>query len=311
VNSRFGAQAALARPALIVLALGFLLALSTGGDRGVRSLAQETAATPATPVADLPDFAQLVTERPGEFRSGSCAEPGETIATLTPLTTPEGEAQGQGTAIEAERSYTSVPIPIESFLESQANVTIFLSAEDDTVIACGDIGGVLGESGSVVVRLSEQQGSGFVGIAYLAAADPGTTGASIFLVGERTVAETRELVAATPAADAALEPIPEPTPTAEPVQVVDLALLEWLIDAPDEIRAGQVNFAVTNEGAEAHSLVIESGGVIIAELEQPIAPGESGVLSATLLPGEYVLYCPIGDGAHRAEGMERTLLVVP
>ena len=41
---------------------------------------------------------------------------------------------------------------------------------------------------------------------------------------------------------------------------MDLALLEWLIDMPAEIRAGPVNFVVTNEGSEAHSLVIEGNG---------------------------------------------------
>ena len=126
----------------------------------------------------------------------------------------------------------------------------------------------------------------------------------------RTVAETRELVAAaTP--ETPLEPIPEPTPTAEPLQVVDLVLLEWLIDMPGETRAGPVNFVVTNDGSEAHSVVIESGGVVIAELPAPLDPSESTILTADLLPGEYVVYCPLGEGEHREAGMETTLLVVP
>jgi hypothetical protein len=123
------------------------------------------------------------------------------------------------------------------------------------------------------------------------------------------VAETRELAAATP--DAALNPLVAPTPTAEPVQIVEVALLEWLIDMDEETRAGQVEFVVTNEGAEAHGLVIESGGVVAAELPEPLAPGASSILSATLAPGEYVIYCPVGDGEHREEGMETTLSVVP
>ena len=102
-----------------------------------------------------------------------------------------------------------------------------------------------------------------------------------------------------------------PTPTAEPVQVVDLALLEWLIDLPAEIRAGQINFVITNEGTEPHSLIIESGGVVVAELPRPVNPGEATILAATLAPGEYLVYCPLEDGAHREEGMEATLTVVP
>jgi hypothetical protein len=311
LDSKDRRWAALARPALIVLILGLLLAASIDGNRGARSLAQEDAATPATPATPVAiDFGQLVASRPAEVLSGSCDEPGETIATLTSLETPEGEAQGQGTAIEAESSYTTIPIPLESLLSGQTNITVLLSDEaSETVVACGEIGGVPGEGGALVVKLSERDGSGFSGIAFLAPGDPGTTGASVFLAGERTVAETRELVAAaTP--EAALEPIPEPTPTAEPVQVVDLVLLEWMIDMPTEIRAGQVNFVVTNEGAEAHSVVIEGNGLVF-ELPAPLDSGESSILSAELPPGEYVVYCPVGEGEHREEGMETTLAVVP
>jgi hypothetical protein len=259
------------------------------------------------------DFNQLVTERPAEIKSGSCAEPGDTIAELTPLEAPQGEAQGQPEAIEAERSYTAVPLAMDSLLGTATNVSVMLSdAESDVVLACGEIGGVISEGGSLVIKLSEQGGSGFLGIAYLAPEDPATTGVSLFLAGELTVAETGELVPevaeATPAAT--LEPIPEPTPTAEPIQVVDLALLEWLIDMPKEVRAGQINFVVTNEGTEAHSLVIEGQGLSFA-LPHPLDPGDSTVLNATLPPGDYVVYCPLGDGKHRANGMEETLSVVP
>jgi hypothetical protein len=304
-------RVALARPALIALILCLLLAASISGNRGGRSLAQEVKATPlatpGTPVAI--DFDQLVAERPAEVLSGSCADSGDSIASLTPLESPEGEAQRQGAAIEAESSYTTIPIPLESLLSGQASIAVLLAEEaSETVIACGEIGGVLSEGGSLVVKLSERNGSGFSGVAYLAPGDPGTTGASVFLAGERTVAETRELVAA--ATPAALEPVPEPTPTAEPVQVVDLVLLEWLIDMPAEIRAGQVNFVVTNEGSEAHSAVVEGNGLVF-ELPAPLDSGESSILSAELPPGEYVVYCPVGEGEHREKGMEATVVVVP
>ena len=298
----------------MALTLTLLVIASLASGRSGRSLAQEgtpaaTPATPATPVAI--DFTRLVAARPAEIRSGSCTAPGETITALTPLEKPAGEAAGQPGAIEAERSYTSVPLAIESLLESPTTITVLLDeSEDGVVIACGELGGVVSEGGSLVVKLSEQNGSGFSGIAFLSAEDAGTTGASVFLAGELTVAETRELAdVATPSEE--LTPIPEPTPTAEPVQVVDLVLLEWMIDMPAEIRAGTVNVVVTNEGVEAHSLVIESGGVAVAELPQPLDPGESTVLTVDLAPGEYTVYCPLGDGQHREEGMERTLTVAP
>jgi hypothetical protein len=298
--------AALVKPALVVMVLGLLLALGVAG-RDSRSLAQEGAATPATPVAI--DFDQIVAERPAEIVAGACDDPGEPVAALSPLSTSEGEAQGQGTAIEAARSYTSIPIAIDAIFAGQTSVSVAFSGDEPgTVIACGEIGGVPSEGGSLVVKLSPHNESGFTGIAFLAPEDAGVTGVSVFLAGNRTVAETRELAAATP--DAALDPLVAPTPTAEPVQIVEVALLEWLIDMDEETRAGQVEFVVTNEGAEAHDLVIDSGGVI-AELPEPLAPGASSVLSVTLAPGEYVVYCPVGDGEHREEGMEATLVVIP
>lgn len=271
----------------------------------IQSLAQEGGATPGAV-----DFAQVVTERPAEIISGSCDEGGELVAVLTPLTIPEGEAQGQGQAIEAERSYSVVPVPIADLLAGQTSVRVLLSAEEsDTTVACGEIGGVPNEGGSLVIKLSERNGSGFTGIAFLAPDESGSAGVSLFLGGERSVAESRELAASTPSVD--LETIAAPTPTVEPVQVIDVALLEWVIDAPAEIRAGQVNFVVTNEGAESHRLVIESGGAVVAELAEAIGPDQSAVLQVTLAPGEYLLYCPLDEGAHRMDGMESTLTVAP
>jgi hypothetical protein len=306
---------ALARPALAVLAVALVSLLAASSIGGNRSLAQEgaatpasAAATPATPVAI--DFDQLVAQRPADVHAGSCTDPGEVLAALTPLERPEGEAQGQPAAIEAERSYTSLPIAIDALLAGQTSISVLLSeAESETAIACGEIGGVLDESGAIVVRLSERNGSGFAGIAFLAAGDAGTTGASVFVAGERSVGETRALMAAaTP--EQPLQPIPEPTPTAEPVQIVDLVLLEWMIDIPNATRAGKVNFVITNEGARAHSLVIEGEGLVF-ELQAPLDPGASTILTADLPPGLYVLYCPLGEGEHREEGMEAALVVEP
>jgi hypothetical protein len=289
---------------LLAAAASGLLVLAAIGGEG-RSTAQEG---DATPVAI--DFDQFVTERPAEIIAGDCDAPGEPVAILTALTTPVGEAQGQGQAIEAERSYTAIPVPISDLLAGQTSISVLLSADaNDVVVACGEIGGVPSDGGSIVVKLSEQGSSGFTGIAFLAPDDAGGAGVSVFLAGKRTVVETRELVGATPGV--ALDVVAAPTPTAEPVQVIDVALLEWVVDAPEAIRAGQINFVVTNEGSVSHSLVIESGGVVVTELPEPVDPDASTVLTATLPAGEYVLFCPVDDGQHRAEGMETRLTVLP
>ena len=306
-------QTSSARTVAVMAMAGALLALSFFGTPGSPSLARQDSqdsavATPGTPVAI--DFTRPVAERPAQIQAGVCGSEAEPLAILTALEKPEGEAEGQPNAIEAERSYTSIPLSLQALLTGQTNVSVLLdSADDAVVIACGEIGGVLSEGGSLVVKLSEQNGSGYSGIAFLSPEDTGSTGASIFLAGELNVSETRALAAAaTPAGD--LTPLPEPTPTAEPVQVADIVLLEWLIDMPSDIRAGAARLVVTNEGTEAHSLVVEGQGLVF-ELPVPLAPGDSTILSADLPPGDYLVYCPEGDGEHRAQGMEATLSVIP
>ncbi len=310
MSVRVAPRAAVARPLLAAAIVGSLVLGSLASGPTRRSLAQEgtPAATPATPVAI--DFTRPVAERPVQIQAGVCGSVGEPLAILTPLEKPEGEAEGQPTAIEAERSYSSVPLSLEALLTGQTNVTVLLDGADDAVvIACGEIGGVLSEGGSLVVKLAEQNGSGYSGIAFLSPEDAGGAGASIFLAGELTVAETRALAAvATPASE--LTPLPEPTPTAEPVQIADIVLLEWMIDMPREIRAGAARLVITNEGTEPHSLIVDGQGLVF-ELPSPLAPGDSTILSADLPPGDYLVYCPQGEGEHRAEGMEATLTVVP
>ncbi|MCA9880152.1 MAG: hypothetical protein KC442_20300 [Thermomicrobiales bacterium] len=303
------------RLAVAVSALAALLVGSVSLSPATPSRAFQDATPAATPAASpIADFLQLVAERPAVIRSGSCAEPGDPVADLTALTTPDGEARGQGTAVEAARSYTSVPIALETLLAGETHISAYLQPGSETVVACGDLGGVVSEGGSLVVKLSAEHDSGFNGIAFLGAEDAGSTGVSVFLAPPLTVAETRELAAsaadATPENLPALEPTAIPTPTAEPIQVADVALLEWLIDMPAEVRAGEINFAVTNEGAQAHGLVIEGPGGTFS-LPQPLAPGASTLLNATLAPGEYTVYCPEGEGEHRDEGMVLTLTVVP
>lgn len=311
MHGPLGRRLAISGSVLVALIMGSM-ALPPATPSHAFQDATPGAATPAaSPIADL---LQVVAERPATIRSGSCAQPGDVVSDLEPLTTPEGEAQGQGTAIEAARSYTSVPIDIATLLATETNITAFLESGSDVVVACGDLGGVVSEGGSLVVKLDGENGSDFTGIAFLGSEDVGSTGISVFLASPLTVSETREIISvapdATPDSLPALEPTAVPTPTAEPIQVADVALLEWLIDMPAEVRAGEINFAVTNEGTEAHSLVIEGPGGTFS-LPESLPPGASTVLNATLSPGDYVVYCPQGDGEHRSEGMELTLTVAP
>jgi uncharacterized cupredoxin-like copper-binding protein len=92
------------------------------------------------------------------------------------------------------------------------------------------------------------------------------------------------------------------------------------------IQAGVVQFNVENEGDMSHSLAIErrvddddddnatptpeaTPGMMDEDLvwDETLDAGESGTWIVRLEPGEYVLYCPIGN--HRDEGMEIEITV--
>ncbi|SDX83807.1 Uncharacterized copper-binding protein, cupredoxin-like subfamily [Modestobacter sp. DSM 44400] len=72
------------------------------------------------------------------------------------------------------------------------------------------------------------------------------------------------------------------------------------------LPAGTYTFEVTNTGDATHSLTIEGPGGIDMTSDT-VQGGESTTMTVTLQPGEYEVYCPIGN--HRAMGMDTTLTV--
>jgi plastocyanin len=82
---------------------------------------------------------------------------------------------------------------------------------------------------------------------------------------------------------------------------------DFAIDLSDrELTAGTYTFTVTNAGKATHSLEIEGPGLSDATSDT-LQGGQSTTLTVTLQPGEYEVYCPIGN--HRAMGMDTTLTV--
>lgn len=81
---------------------------------------------------------------------------------------------------------------------------------------------------------------------------------------------------------------------------------EFALDPADPtVAAGEVTITATNDGATLHNLEVEGNGV--EEITDDLDPGQSGELTLDLEPGEYEMYCAIGD--HAAQGMEGTLTV--
>jgi hypothetical protein len=243
--------------------------------------------------------------RPSHIHIGGCDELGEVVQPLTNLTVPTGELLGSGGAVIAEAAFTNIPQPLSAFLEEDHALKVHLSREQIQVyLACGDIGGTVDADGALIVGMKELDDSGYAGIAYLVPAGNGGTNISVMIAqvipGEDDAAAAQPAEAAgTPAADAAADTGPE---------LVDVSLTNFNIDMPEELTAGSYRFAIVNNGAAPHNLVIEGEG-ITKRLANNLQPGQSGFLNVDLEPGTYTVFCPVGEGAHRANGMELTLTV--
>jgi plastocyanin len=83
---------------------------------------------------------------------------------------------------------------------------------------------------------------------------------------------------------------------------------DYALDPADPtVTAGTVTIEATNDGQTTHSIEVE-GPSGEQELEQDLAPGDSGTLEVDLSkPGTYEWYCPVGN--HKEMGMEGEITV--
>jgi hypothetical protein len=253
--------------------------------------------------------------RPSHIHEGDCDEPGGVIQGLTPLTVPSGPTAGNSDAVLAEAAFSSIPLSVDDMLASDHSLKVHLSAEQiDVYLVCGDIGGALDADGALIVGLKEQDGSGYTGIAYLVPNASGQTSVSVMIAKVLPGGGAGDDSAAAPAdageADAGEEAAgaDEGAAPASGVNVVGVTLNEFSINMPTELPAGPTQFNITNVGNLPHNFVIEGQG-ISGQLDTNLEPRTSGQLSGDLVPGTYTVFCPVGNGAHRANGMEITITV--
>jgi plastocyanin len=87
---------------------------------------------------------------------------------------------------------------------------------------------------------------------------------------------------------------------------VDVRLTEYVIEMPQTLPPGPTTFLLHNLGHKSHSFKLEGPG--ITDMSPAIVkPGKTGTVQVTLQPGEYTVYCPIGN--HSAKGMTTKLVV--
>ena len=104
----------------------------------------------------------------------------EPVATLTNVRPPDGDPAGADTASAVETSFTSLDLPLDDILADD-HVLVVFDEDDDTVpLACGAIGGIVTEDGSLAFGLPAVGESRYSGVAYLSE-DGDQTDATLFL----------------------------------------------------------------------------------------------------------------------------------
>jgi hypothetical protein len=127
--------------------------------------AQSPSMSPATSPSSGPVIEQ---PHPAHIHTGTCAELGEIVAPLSDVTYAPDQPADAPAASRVEVSSTEVELSLEGILDSPHAIMAHESAAAmQNYIACADLAGALFAPDLLVVSLTEQNGSGFTGIAIL------------------------------------------------------------------------------------------------------------------------------------------------
>jgi plastocyanin len=225
----------------------FVTAVATAGlfiTAGVGSSAQD--ATPAGGSAHA---------HPAHIHLGTCSEldpnPAFPLTDVAPASNESGAETDSAAAIPVERSVTTVDASVEDLRTGGYAINIHQSADDiGTYIACGNLSGVIDDSGALVVGLGELNDSGYSGIAILTEQSE-QTNVSVYLTEELSGA-TEETADSSATGDDT-EAVAEAT-------LVDIKDLTYVPDSV-EIPVG-ATVTWTNSDTVPHTATAQDRGVL-------------------------------------------------
>jgi plastocyanin len=248
-----------------------------------RSLRAASVAAVAALTLLVPTFAAQDDDgpHPAHIHSGTCETLGDVVVPLTDVAPRVSDAgpSGPATALPVKISSTLVDMPLQDIIDGGHAINVHESAETiDVYIACGDIGGIVGEQqdgdAELVIGLRALNDSGHTGVAWLGS-DGDSTIVDVYLLepGEMIAGEAAAQ-AASPAADAATESVA--------VEIKDFAFNPIEITVP---AGGSI--AWTNQDNAPHTATANDREVLQSGA---IAFGES-FTQAFDTPGTYEYFC--------------------
>lgn len=148
-------------------------------------------ATTADTTGDEADASAAPSAAPGSAGTGSPAAiyagtcdtadlTADPVAVLSETTAPDGETQGADDASAVETSVTTLDLPLDDILADDHVLVVFDENDDSVALACGAIGGIVTEDGTLAFGLPAVGESRFSGVATLSE-DGDQTSATILL----------------------------------------------------------------------------------------------------------------------------------
>jgi hypothetical protein len=125
---------------------------------------------------------------PAQITAGTCETPDLSTTYSLFDVTAASQPVGAATAAAVVQSATTVRVSLDDLIKQTYAIVVRVSAEDDTIVACGEIGG-LRTGDDLTVGIRERNGSGYTGIGWLRGSD-GSTLAYVFLGRGLSTVET-------------------------------------------------------------------------------------------------------------------------
>ena len=125
--------------------------------------------------------------RSAQIVTGECGAGEEAIASLGAVQTGQGDQVGAAGTVPVAQGFGVAGIPFSALLASPHAISVTENGEaGGAIVACGEIGGALTDTGAMVVALEALNSGTPSGVAVLAPAleDPNATGVSVFLIAD-------------------------------------------------------------------------------------------------------------------------------